>query len=72
MNGVAFDATIRLGDILAIAGMLLGGFGAYVRLSTGLEAVQGEVKKLADVVILQARQDQQLKDIDRRLSALEK
>ena len=76
---MTFDATINLGHILTFLGFVIGGLGvAYamreeVRTLAGdMTDVKQELKKLSDVLIALARQDEQFKALTRRLEQLER
>jgi len=73
------DLTVRLGDILTVSAVIGGGLLVFgeIRQSlraqeTRLDGVETELKQQTVILINLGRQDQQLKDHDRRLTALEK
>ena len=79
MNGLGFDWTVRLDSVLVALSMIATGGVVWGTLRADLRAltdkvrqVEGAVAQQTSMLVDMARQDQQLKDHDRRLSALEK
>lgn len=72
MSGIAFDWSIRAGDLLTISGMLIGGLIVLVSMRNDLKSVQRELEELRKVVVAQARADERLNAHEKRLDALEK
>jgi hypothetical protein len=75
---MTFDATISFGTILqlmAFALMAWGGFYAMRNqvstLALRMKGVEDEVKKVSDVLVQLARQDERLNGIDRRLDSMD-
>lgn len=73
-----FDPTINVGvivQLLAFALLAYGGFYAMRNqvstLGLRMKGVEDEVKKVADVLVQLARQDERLNGVDRRLDAMD-
>lgn len=76
---ITFDSTINLGQLVTFLGFVIGGLGVVFtlrsqvkELSADMIDVKQELKKLADVMIVLARQDEQFKAFGRRLENLER
>jgi len=75
---MTFDPTISFGTLLqliAFAVMAWGGFyavrGQVSTLALRMKGVEDEVKKVSDVLVQLARQDERLNGIDRRLDSMD-
>ena len=76
---ISFDPSVNLGQLVTFLGFVIGGLGVVFtlrsqvkELSTDMMDVKEELKKLADVMIVLARQDEQFKAFGRRLENLER
>lgn len=73
------DWTISLGSILQIVSVLGGGLLVLVairmdvqNLKSDVSDIRHELKKMADVMIVTARQDERLKSQDERIKSVER
>lgn len=76
---ITFDPSINLGQLVTFLGFVIGGLGVVFTLRSQVKVLSGdmvdvkqELKKLADVMIVLARQDEQFKSFGRRLDNLER
>jgi hypothetical protein len=74
---MALDLTVKLGDLLTLAGFLVGGMGAFfvvrgdLRMLTRTVKLQGEeLREMKEVVKIQATQNQRMDFLDRQLEDL--
>lgn len=74
---MALDLTVKLGDLLTMAGFLVGGMGAFfivrgdLRMLTRTVKLQGEeLKEMKEVVQIQATQNQRMDFLDRQIEDL--
>lgn len=70
------DFSINLGNILTVVAFIVGGVGFVYTMQSRIEALstrmislEGEIKKMVDVMLLQARHDERMNAMDQRLSA---
>jgi hypothetical protein len=75
---ITFDPSISAGTILTFIGFVVGGLGVVYTMRAevrGLLArmvdVEVELRKMSDVLVAIARQDERLNAVDRRLDSLE-
>jgi hypothetical protein len=79
VGGITFDWSIRLDSLLVVITMI-GGMGAIwgalradlLTLTDKVRHIEGSMGEQRDALITIARQDERLKDIDRRLNVLER
>lgn len=76
---IQFDTTVNLGQLVTFLGFVIGGLGVVFalrydvrNLGTRLVSVEEELKKMTDVMVTLARQDEQFKSVNRRLDSLER
>ena len=76
---ISFDYSINLGQLVTFLGFVIGGLGVVFSLrydvrslGSRLLSVEEELKKMTDVMVALARQDEQFKSVNRRLDSLEK
>lgn len=76
---ITWDPTINLGHLVTFAGFVIGGLGVVFTLRSQVKSLSGdmvdvkaELKKLSDVMIAIARQDEAFKSVNRRLDNLER
>lgn len=74
-----FDPTISLGNALAVVGFLVGGLAAFLGMQNQVRALQadvldmkGDLHKLTDIIVAEARHETRIDDLERRVSALER
>lgn len=79
MTSPRFDPTINLGHVFTFLGYLLVAFGAYYGMKTELgtvtlrlEVVEKQIDKLATILVTDARQDERMGQIERRVDKLER
>lgn len=73
------DWTISLGNILQIVSVLGGGLLVLVairmdvqNLKSDVTSIKAELKKIAEVMVITARQDERLKSQDERIKSVER
>ena len=71
------DFTVNLGHVLTIASFLIGGvaFVYAIRGDVGsikarMEVVESEIRKISDILITVARQDERMNAFDRQITEL--
>lgn len=71
---ISIDYTITLGNILEVASIVGGGLLVLIKLNNNVVSLkadvtgmQGEIKKIGDVLIGMARFDEKLRSVDMRL-----
>lgn len=76
---VTFDTSINLGQLVTFFGFVIGGLGVVFALrhdvrtlGNRMVSVEEELKKMTDVMVTLARQDEQFKSVNRRLDSLER
>jgi len=72
-----FEPTVRVGDVLTLLALVVGGFGFLWAMRSDLRMLSKDVRlhsekieKLEAIVTKQAVQDQRLNDLDRRIEEL--
>jgi hypothetical protein len=76
---ITFDPSISAGTILTFFGFVVGGLGVVYTLRSEVRGlvdrmvdVESELRKMSDVLVAIARQDERLNSVDRRLDSLER
>lgn len=76
---MTFDTTINLGQLVTFFGFVIGGLGVVFalrhdvrNLGGRMTNVEAELRKMTDVMVTLARQDEQFKSVNRRLESLER
>ena len=78
MVQLKFDPSINAGHILTFCGFIAAGtaayYGARIELSIvdqRLKAVEGQITKMADVLVQDARQDMRIISLEKRMNRVE-
>jgi len=74
-----FDPTVNLGHVMTFLGFMLAGIGAYYGARMELSAiglrigvVERQIDKLATILVTDARQDERMSQIERRVERIER
>lgn len=67
-----FDGTINLGHILSLSAVLITVIGGYYSMSTRLSSAESQLSRIATVLEITIRQDEQIKTINYRLDRMER
>jgi len=66
-----FDATINLGHVMTLTGVVLAILGSYYSFSSRLSSVETQLVRMATVLEMSIRQEEQVKALTRRVDKLE-
>ncbi len=79
MSFPKFDPTVNLGHVFTFLGYLIVAFGAYYGMKSELgivtlrlEVVERQIDKLATILVTDARQDERMGQIEKRVDKLER
>ena len=66
-----FDATITLGHIVKLSGILFAIVGTYYSFNNRLSSVESQIGRMASILEMAIRQDEQIKNLTYRLDRLD-
>lgn len=76
--GLAFDPSVNIGQILEIVSFVGGGMAAFVMMRSDIkvlggrmEKVETQMQKQTDILIVAAKQDIRLGELERRMNSAE-